>query len=391
MMQLNIKKDNWKKVKLIDVVIKREENDRQNAKNQFDRFLKVEHMDAESLHIKRWASQQNGDELNPSFYKIFRKGQILYPTRNPHLRRAVIASFDGICGEKTLTLEPIQNFLVSEFVPFLFHSESFYTHTTSAIIGSTNPHVRWRDVANYEFTLPPKDQQHHLAELLWSIDNVVEKNINLLAKLKLTYLSKIENELFAKDATRVKLSDLGMVIRGVNFKPDNLVQDYSNQACVILRSNNIYDSKINFDDVIYLPLKMVNDDQILKPGDFAICMSNGSKELVGKAAKIITEKINISIGSFCAGFRASTEYNKQLIEHLFASSSYKQSLKKILTGTAINNLKPSDIEGIHFRVNQHVVPTLLDELKKIKNTINDLEEHIQASKNLHKTLVNQIF
>lgn len=185
-MELNIKKDQWVKVKLLDVFIKKEENDKENARNRFDRFLKVEHLDKESLHIKRWCSQENGDEINPTFYKIFRKGQILFPTRNPHLRRTALASFDGICGEKTLTLEPNEKFLIPEFIPFLFHSKSFYAHTTGAIVGSTNPHVRWRDVANYEFLLPSKDQQVQLAELLWAMDEVIEREREVENKLKIS-------------------------------------------------------------------------------------------------------------------------------------------------------------------------------------------------------------
>lgn len=171
---LKIDKSAWRPFSLSDVVFKIEENDRENAQNIYDRFLKVEHMDAESLHIKRWSSQEAGDEINPTFYKIFRKGQMLFPTRNPHLRRTALAHFDGICGEKTLTLSPNEELICPEFLPFLFHSESFYSHTASTIIGSTNPHCRWRDVASYEFLLPPKSQQQDLADLFWAIDEVVE-------------------------------------------------------------------------------------------------------------------------------------------------------------------------------------------------------------------------
>lgn len=178
-------KSTWAKVKLIDVVTKKEENDRENAHKRFDRFLKVEHLDAESIHIKQWASQKQGDEINPTFYKIFRKGQILFPTRNPHLRRTALASFDGICGEKTLTLEPNSGVIIPEFIPFLFHSESFYAHTTSSIIGSTNPHCRWRDVANYEFLLPPKALQVELSKLLWAMDNVLQYESEALSKLNI--------------------------------------------------------------------------------------------------------------------------------------------------------------------------------------------------------------
>src|SRR3546814_747166 len=116
---MQIDKTNWKPFKLVDVVTKKEENDRENAHNRFDRFLKVDHMDAESMHVRRWGSQKRGEEINPTFYKIFRKGQILFPTRNPHLRRTARAPFDGICGEKTLTLEPNKALVLPEFIPFL--------------------------------------------------------------------------------------------------------------------------------------------------------------------------------------------------------------------------------------------------------------------------------
>ena len=70
-MEMKIDKSNWKTLKLIDVVTKKEENDKENAKNRFERFLKVVHLDAESIHIKRWSNQKD-DELPPTFYKIFR-------------------------------------------------------------------------------------------------------------------------------------------------------------------------------------------------------------------------------------------------------------------------------------------------------------------------------
>ncbi|SMO39711.1 type I restriction enzyme, S subunit [Saccharicrinis carchari] len=207
-MKLKIDKNNWEKVKLIDVFTKREENDKVNAKKRFDKFLKVEHMDKESLHIKRWSSQEKGDELNPYFYKIFRKGQILFPTRNPHLRRTALASFDGICGEKTLTLEPNEEFIIPEFIPFLFHSESFYAHTTGVIIGSTNPHCRWRDVANYEFLLPPKDQQNQLAELLWAMDDVIKKEREVLERLNEASQIAFENEIEKSSGELIPLSEV---------------------------------------------------------------------------------------------------------------------------------------------------------------------------------------
>ena len=187
---MNIDKSSWQPVTLGNICTKKEENDRENASSNFDRFLKVEHLDADSLHIKRWGEIVK-DELPPTFYKIFRKGQVLYPTRNPHLRRVALASFDGICGEKTLTLEANNELVDEQFFPQLFLSHSFYSHTTSAIVGSTNPHVRWRDVADFKILLPPKDQQAKLAELLWAADETIERLEELM-----------KSELIVKDCLR---------------------------------------------------------------------------------------------------------------------------------------------------------------------------------------------
>jgi|GEM_PF-1950593 len=388
---MQIDKSSWEKVKLIDVVTKKEENDKENAKNRFERFIKVEHLDAESLHIKRWGNQGK-DELPPTFYKVFRKGQVLFPTRNPHLRRTALASFDGICGEKTLTLDTNEEKVLSVFLPFLFHSNGFYQHTTSSIVGSTNPHVRWRDVADYEFLLPPKDQQEKLAELLWAMEEVVKKEVDVLLKLKLAYLVKIEKQLLNNNSKKTYLRDLGVTIRGVGFKPNELLDNYSDTACLILRSNNISDAKINFDKVISLPLSNVKNNQRLKLGDFAICMSNGSKDLVGKSAKIIESTFNnISIGSFCAGFRANDKLSEQLLEHLFASESYRQIIRRLLSGSAINNLKPSDIEGVYFRLDEQMISRSLLELEILKTNIKNTEIAISEAKSLKKSLINQIF
>ncbi len=46
--------DGWRMVKLGDVVEKREETERNPEAAGFERFLKVEHLDADSLKIKRW-------------------------------------------------------------------------------------------------------------------------------------------------------------------------------------------------------------------------------------------------------------------------------------------------------------------------------------------------
>jgi type I restriction enzyme, S subunit len=181
--------------RLGDIVTKIEENEWNKSellRAGYERFVKVEHMDAEDLRIHRWGSVKD-DLFPPTFHKVFRKGQILLPTRNPHLRRVVIADFDGICGEKTLTLSPIENKIEPNLVAFILQSDDFVQHCINSIIGSTNPHIRWRDIAKYEIDLPERTVQKRITKILLSIESTIEKIEHIIQVTEILKRGLLEN------------------------------------------------------------------------------------------------------------------------------------------------------------------------------------------------------
>ena len=393
-MELNINKNNWKKVRLIDVLTKKEKNDKVNASFRFDRFLKVEHMDAESLHIKRWASQKNGDELNPYFYKIFRKGQILFPTRNPHLRRTALASFDGICGEKTLTLESNEEFLIPDFIPFLFHSDSFYNHTTSAIVGSTNPHVRWRDVANYEFLLPPKDQQAKLAELLWAMDEVIEKDTKVLEKLKNKYQIEIENSVPKNSSNFFYLKEITKLRKGLTYKSD----DYSNETDgipllnlkSIERGGGFNENGIKYYGGIY------KEEHFVKNDDLIIACTDITREgnVVGYPLhpKVYQDKKMLFTMDLLAIQLTSNKLIRDYLYYVLKAKWVHWRLFANSPGTTVLHLNTNGLYKLKIPkfdiIDQEKI---VDKLKKIENTILIFQSKIKSSQTLQKSLINQVF
>ena len=78
---------------------------------------------------------------------------------------------------------------------------------------------------------------------------------------------------------------------------------------------------------------------------------------------------------------------------IFASNSYRYGIKRILSGSAINNLKPSDIESLFLRIEEDKtkVDILLNELDSLVKNISILEAKISVSKFLQKSIINQIF
>lgn len=390
---MKIDKSKWKPYKLIDVVTKKEENDRENAQNRFDRFLKVDHMDAESLHIKRWSSQKEGQEINPYFYKIFRKGQILFPTRNPHLKRTALATFDGITGEKTLTLEPNENLLIPEFIPFLFHSESFYKHTTSAIIGSTNPHVRWRDVANYELLLPPKAEQARLAELLWAMDDVIEKEKGMLEKLQVTLSVKSSEIIWNSKHEMQPLvsfaeNSIGKFVDGDWIES----KDQSEEGIRLLQL-----ADIGIGEFINKSRRYISQDTFKRlrcfevlPGDVLIARM---PDPIGRACivKDIGSKM-ITAVDCCIARVDSSHSSKMYLLYLLNSFEFLNKANLLASGTTRQRIARKSLEEIE--VPKPILKTqlqIVEKLEIISNCISNIKTKISSSQSLQKSLINQIF
>lgn len=382
-MEFKINKDNWERVRLIDVLTKKEENDRENAHHRFDRFLKVEHMDAESLHIKRWASQENGDEINPTFYKIFRKGQILFPTRNPHLRRTALASFDGICGEKTLTLEPNEDFLIPKFIPFLFHSDSFYNHTTGAIVGSTNPHVRWRDVANYEFLLPPKDQQAQLAELLWAMDEVIEREKKVLEIFN-GYLETSSKYIFQVNTKRVPLIEL--CVESPKYGANSPSTIYDNKTRYIRITDIGEFGELNDDKV---SATVHEDKYLLTYGDFLFARTadpgrsyyyKDSDGICSHAGYLIKFKLDI---------------DKILPEYLYyytRSKEFKTWINQTTRKGTLSNINANEFSKLKIPfVDISKQKDSIQKINTIYSKLKQVRSKLESSKSLQKSLINQVF
>ncbi|MDM8537131.1 restriction endonuclease subunit S [Desulfobacterales bacterium HSG17] len=401
---MKLDKTKWKKTKLIDVVTKKEENDKLNAKNRFQKFLKVEHFDAESLNIKRWGNQEN-DELPPTFFKIFRKGQVLFPTRNPHLRRTALASFDGICGEKTLTLEPNSEIVQPDFIPFLFHSESFYNHTISAIVGSTNPHVRWRDVANYEFLLPPKDQQARLAELLWGMDEVIEKALEFL-----------EHSILLRNINREKLYTYGIealkkkkITNTKNGKSGLIRIDFNESKffdCVEIKSGQVDPQKKK-----YANLYQIGSERI-ESNTGKITELKTAKELNIKSGNylfteddIIYSKIRpyfkkVALPKF-RGLCSADIYPLRLKkggilkEYLFyylLTEKFTRKLLRFQNRTGMPKVNRDELKAMYIPFPDYEEQKkIVKILKEIDGYINSNQNKISSSKSLQKSLISQVF
>ena len=147
---------------------------------------------------------------------------------------------------------------------------------------------------------------------------------------------KVEEEPFEiPDSWKwVKLGDIGQTNIGLTYHPN----DISNTGITVLRSNNIQNDKLCFDDIVKVNsnTKILNN-QYINNGDILICARNGSQSLVGKCVLLNNLKEKTSFGAFMAVFRSN--YNRYILKYL--QSKYFKDYMFESNSTQIHQLTQS--------------------------------------------------
>ncbi|MDP1815478.1 MAG: restriction endonuclease subunit S [Leadbetterella sp.] len=280
--RLNIDKKDWTLVKFGDVVSEGRETVKDFAAENIQHVVGLEHIDTENIHLTRSENMEG----STTFTKKFKKGDVLFGRRRAYLKKAAQASFDGICSGDITVLRAKKG-LQPELLPFLVCNDKFFDYAIKHSAGGLSPRVKFKDLANYEFLLPPKDQQAKLAELLWAMDGVVEKEMRVLDTVVSTKRAFFKQ--FRKADKSCLLSDLADVSYGLGQPPAK-----DKNGVPMIRATDISKGKISNSNLL-----MVSRDSIpkgknvnLKEGDIIIVRSGAytgdlaiiSKEFIGAIA-----------------------------------------------------------------------------------------------------------
>lgn len=61
-------------------------------------YVGGEHIDSDEITVRR-RGRVEGSTIGPAFHMRFQQGDVLLMSRNPHLRKASMVDFDGICSD----------------------------------------------------------------------------------------------------------------------------------------------------------------------------------------------------------------------------------------------------------------------------------------------------
>jgi len=346
------------------------------------RYVGLEHIEPGNIHIKSWGNVADGI----TFTRVFRKGHVLFGKRRAYQKKAAVAEFDGVCSGDILVLEAIEKSLSPELLPFIVQSDRFFDCAVKTSAGSLSPRTKFKDLAKFSLKLPPLDKQKRIADLLWSIDEVVESKIVLSRQLNgiyCSFLEEIHSEQRGKKKYKVK--DICTInANNLSAKTDPNYRFKYLDIASIIAPNKIGELKeYSFEDA---PSRA---RRIVEQGNLVLSLVRPYQQ---SFVMVENEVHHLIASTGTAVLKAGDSIDTKYLFHSLFTKNFLSFCEQRMNGTNYPAITPSDLKQYE------VYCPALDEQRvfsKKLSAIIEIEEgllkEVEILNGINKQLINQIF
>lgn len=333
-------------------------------------YVGLEHIDSESLHIKRFGTP---DDVNGQKLKFY-KGDVIFGRRRAYQRKAGIATCDGFCSAHALVLRANSEIIDPNLFPYFIHSDLFMDRAIDISVGSLSPTINWGTLKHQEFKIPPKLIQRSLAKLLWAADDMIQKQQLVSEKLKLASQIAFEALLDSFSGIEIPLQKVLIPKKNKSAVPhdreryiglehivpgDYQCSDYGNTSGVLAQCNIV-----NTGDLCYSKLRPYLDKAFI-----------ASFDAVSTTELLVYDTKDVS---------------KEYVLYLLHSSFFIQYVSSQGFGTKMPRVS-------HKIIGEYPIKILDDEdgflekMKLFRESISKVSLKIVSSKQVLFNLTNQVF
>jgi len=386
--------EDWEVVKLGNISAQRNDIVKPEQKGVI-RFVGLEHIDPGKTNIRDYCSDLN---IKSSKFQ-FSAGDILYGKLRPYLDKAVITDFDGICSTDLIVINSNRSKTFQKFLIHLVHSKDFINYAISNTSGTNHPRTSWKAIANFKFGLPPLPEQQKIAEILATVDEVIEKvdeAVKKTQRLKKGLMQELltngigHKEFKDTEIGRIpkewdieKLEDISLNTLG-GGTPSTSNAEYWDGEIAWMTSAHISDREISTGQRYITEQGLKNSSSSVVPKDNLIIATRVG---IGKAA---INKIDISISQDLTGVIINK--NKSIPEFLYwMLIKNKNNIKSLAQGSTIKGILREELMKIKIPL-----PPLSEQQKiaEILGTVDSRMEMLRKRKGkierIKKGLMNDL-
>lgn len=363
----------WPNVKFGDVV--RKVNKKVDPETSgLKRYIAGEHMDTDNLRISRWGTIGDG-YLGPAFTSQFLPGQVLYGSRRTYLRKVAVPDFEGICANTTFVLEPSSPELIAEFLPHVMSTESFHAFSNAKSKGSVNPYINYSDLVDYEFALPPVEEQQRVSETLNSLDSTIDAWHEVRRSVSSARQSFCQEQflLLAGLSDEIPLSLASTVIMGQS--PPGSSYNCNGEGIPFLQGSG------EFGEENPTPVQWTTQPKhVAEPGDILFSVR-------APVGDINVAREQVAIGRGLAIIRPNRELSTEFIS---AALSFKLlEMKKDITGGVFDSITGTKLKQLLIPVPEsQLQATFVAKFNLFNELSRESTIQIQSLRNLRRQILN---
>lgn len=336
----------WSSVRFGDVVERVSETGIP-TEEESKRYIGLEHMESGDLQIRAWGSEVA--ITNPKTRVC--AGDVLFARRNTHLRRAAIAPFDTYYSPDGYAFRSSSPALLQSFLLAVVSADAFMDFAVRHSSGTHSKRVKWTQLQEYQFALPPLEEQKRIVEVMESAEQAraCYRAVSLAgSSLRAALLNRLDSE-----GTRVPLGSVASIQRGSSYKSEDYTAEGNGKPFLTLKSV----SRAGH----YAPdgLKWVRDDfdpsRSAEPGDlfFANTDLTPGKLLIGAPFFFPGEESDAAPAFSMDLSKVEVIHSSVSAEFLYfalSASRIRQEMRLLSGGSTVAHLRLTSVPQIEISV-----------------------------------------
>lgn len=396
----NISSDrsNWKRVKLGEVAYEYSSRVDNPSESQYDYYIGSDCIGQYDFRINK----KSPASLVTSAQKEFKSGDYLLVRRSLYgsdfRERAPRADFDGCCSADILTIRENPEFISNGYLINVLYSKELWDFIVANSAGGLTRRIKWKQIADFEFDLPPLAEQKVLAEKLWAAYEVKQSYLKMIAATEEMVKSQFI-EMFAPFENKPEFNHTLQYLIDNDFITYHLdgnhggdyprADEFVDEGVPYLSANCINNSQIDWDKAKYLSQQRACKLKkgLAKNGDvlFAHNATVGPTAILRSSLPLVV--LGTSLTAYrCNGSKILPEYLFGYMRSLFFCNQYLYGMQQ----TTRNQVPITAQRKFIF-----IVPpiekqiTYSDFYNQADKSISELRKSVDAIDKVIKSLINE--
>jgi len=352
-----------------------------------DRYVGLEHLDPDSLKIRRWGSPSDVTATKLRF----RAGDIIFGRRRVYQRKLAVADFEGICSAHAMVLRAKPDAVLPEFLPFFMQSKQFMNRALEISVGSLSPTINWKTLAKQEFALPPLKEQRRIATLLTESTSVIEHQ-HLAKKRLLQIMTAIRERAFdPASSNTIPLANL-CDQDGIKIGPFGAQlhqSDYVPEGVPVVMPKDMVDNRISVADIACVSEAKAQSlaTHRLKPHDILL----PRRGELDRRAYVSEENDGWLCGTGAIRIRVRNDVPSLGVLHALASRHVVRWLTANAVGSTMLNLNTKIVSRIPVALPpMRALERTLDCLAQAETSLSEIKARINAASAVRDQLLSRM-